>query len=118
MKIGVPTEIKNHEYRVGLVPASVKELTSRGHDVFVQSGAGLGIGMDDNDYRAAGAEISSDAQAVFAAAEVLLPHYTVERLMQAGQSLAQVAHHHGLHVDVVQQVCRLDLVHHRKNGSL
>jgi alanine dehydrogenase len=72
MKIGVPTEIKNHEYRVGLVPASVKELTNRGHEVFVQTGAGLGIGMDDEDYRAAGAEISSDAQAVFAAAEMIV----------------------------------------------
>ena len=50
MKIGVPKEIKNHEYRVGMVPSSVKELAGRGHEVFVQTGAGLGIGMDDQDY--------------------------------------------------------------------
>ena len=48
MKVGVPKEIKNHEYRVGLVPASVRELTGRGHDVFIQSTAGAGIGLDDS----------------------------------------------------------------------
>ena len=45
MRIGVPKEIKNHEYRVGLVPASVRELTNRGHEVFVQTTAGAGIGL-------------------------------------------------------------------------
>ena len=53
MKIGVPKEIKNHEYRVGLVPASVRELTTRGHEVFVQSMAGDGIGVLDEEYEAA-----------------------------------------------------------------
>ena len=72
MKIGVPKEIKNHEYRVGLVPASVKELTARGHDVFVQTGAGLGIGMDDEHYLQAGAQILSDAQSVFDTAEMVV----------------------------------------------
>ena len=47
MKIGVPKEIKNHEYRVGLTPASVRELTSRGHEVLVQTGAGAAIGLTD-----------------------------------------------------------------------
>ena len=55
MKVGVPREIKNHEYRVGLVPASVHELTLRGHEVFVQTSAGHGIGEHDSDYKAAGA---------------------------------------------------------------
>jgi len=61
--------------------------------------------------------VAADDGAILAAAEVILPHYTVERLMQAGQDLTQIAHHHGLHVDVVQQICRLDFIHHRKNGG-
>ena len=54
MKIGVPREIKDHEYRVGLVPSSVAELTRRGHAVLVEHGAGAGIGFADADYAAAG----------------------------------------------------------------
>ncbi|MGL4506416.1 MAG: alanine dehydrogenase, partial [Aeromonas sobria] len=61
MIIGVPKEIKNHEYRVGMVPASVRELTARNHTVFVQSGAGNGIGFSDTDYIAVGAEILASA---------------------------------------------------------
>ena len=57
MLIGVPKEIKTHEYRVGLVPSSVRELVHHGHAVVVESGAGAGIGIDDDTYRAAGAEI-------------------------------------------------------------
>jgi len=72
VKIGVPKEIKNHEYRVGLVPASVRELTHRGHQVFVQTTAGAGIGMDDSRYEAAGATILADAEAVFDAAEMIV----------------------------------------------
>jgi alanine dehydrogenase len=72
MKIGVPKEIKNHEYRVGLVPASVRELTMRGHDVFVQSRAGEGIGVVDNDYVAAGAVILQEAAEVFDVAEMIV----------------------------------------------
>jgi len=72
MKIGVPKEIKNHEYRVGLVPASVRELTHRGHEVFVQTTAGAGIGMDDSRYEAAGATILPDAPAVFDTAEMIV----------------------------------------------
>jgi alanine dehydrogenase len=72
MKIGVPKEIKNHEYRVGLVPASVRELTHRGHQVFVQTTAGAGIGMDDSRYEAAGATILPDASAVFDIAEMIV----------------------------------------------
>ena len=72
MRIGVPTEIKNREFRVGLVPESVKELTARGHHVLMQSGAGAGIGSSDDDYRAAGAEIAPDAAAVFAESEMIV----------------------------------------------
>ncbi len=72
MKVGVPKEIKNHEYRVGLVPASVRELTHRGHEVFVQATAGDGIGMDDSRYEAAGATILPDAAAVFETAEMIV----------------------------------------------
>ncbi|HET7775471.1 MAG TPA: alanine dehydrogenase, partial [Azospira sp.] len=61
MRIGVPKEIKVHEYRVGLVPASVRELTARGHEVLVEQGAGLGVGYDDAAYAAAGATIVPDA---------------------------------------------------------
>ena len=58
MRIGVPKEIKNHEYRVGLIPSSVQELVHHGHQVMVQAGAGLGAGIPDADYIAAGATIS------------------------------------------------------------
>ena len=72
MRIGVPTEIKAYEKRVGLVADSVRELTAHGHEVFVQSGAGLGIGQEDDNYRAAGADIRPDASAVFAAADMVV----------------------------------------------
>ena len=72
MKIGVPSEIKVHEKRVGLVPTSVAELVSRGHQVMVQSGAGAGIGASDDDYIAAGAEIAADAATVFSSAEMIV----------------------------------------------
>jgi alanine dehydrogenase len=62
MKIGVPKEIKIHEYRVGLVPAGVRELVDAGHQVLVQSGAGAGIGFEDSHYQAAGATIAQKAQ--------------------------------------------------------
>jgi alanine dehydrogenase len=65
MKIGVPKEIKIHEYRVGLVPAAVRELTASGHQVVVQTGAGGGIDCSDEDYRAAGARIAPTAESVF-----------------------------------------------------
>ncbi len=58
MKVGVPTEIKNNERRVGLTPTSVREVVRSGHEVVVQSGAGLGIGADDEAYRTAGASVA------------------------------------------------------------
>ncbi|MEN8176703.1 MAG: alanine dehydrogenase [Pseudomonadota bacterium] len=72
MRIGVPKETKVQEYRVGMVPGSVRELTSRGHQVAVEHAAGAGIGFSDEDYRAAGAEILSDAAAVFDRAELIV----------------------------------------------
>jgi len=62
MRVGVPKEIKVQEYRVGLVPASVRELTAHGHDVWVERGAGAGIGFHDADYAAAGAQIATAAE--------------------------------------------------------
>jgi len=60
MRIGVPKEIKNHEYRVGLTPASVRELTGSGHQVLVQAGAGAAIGLDDAQYLARPAAPGAD----------------------------------------------------------
>jgi alanine dehydrogenase len=72
MRIGVPREIKNHEYRVGLTPASVRELTAAGHEVLVEHAAGSGIGASDADYQAAGARIAADAPEVFRGAELIV----------------------------------------------
>jgi len=72
MRIGVPTEIKVHEYRVGLVPTAVRELCLAGHSVLVQSGAGAGIGHSDEEYRQAGASLIASADAVWAEAELIV----------------------------------------------
>jgi alanine dehydrogenase len=72
MQIGVPKEIKNHEYRVGLTPASVREFVAHGHAVTVQAGAGAAIGLDDAQYRAAGATLVDGAAEVFRAADMIV----------------------------------------------
>ncbi len=72
MKIGVPKEIKVLEHRVAMVPSSVRELTVFGHEVFVETAAGSGIGISDEDYRRAGAKILSSAAEVFASAELIV----------------------------------------------
>jgi alanine dehydrogenase len=72
MKVGVPTEIKNHEYRVAMTPAGVRELSDAGHEVVVQTGAGEGSAISDSDYVAQGATILPDADAVFAAANMIV----------------------------------------------
>lgn len=72
MKIGVPTEIKNHEYRVGMVPAAVKAHTMRGHDVHVQKGAGLGSAIPDEAYVDAGAKIIETADEVWETSEMIV----------------------------------------------
>jgi alanine dehydrogenase len=96
MKIGVPKEIKVHEYRVGLVPASVAELVRDGHEVLVETGAGLGIGDGDDVYVAAGAKIAPDAAAVFAAAELIVkvkePQPPEIAMLRSGQALFTYLH--------------------------
>jgi alanine dehydrogenase len=72
MLVGVPKEVKTHEYRVGLMPASVRELTHHGHAVVVESGAGAGIGFDDAAYEAAGARVADTAAEVFATGEMIV----------------------------------------------
>ena len=72
MKIGVPKEIKVHEYRVGLTPPSVAELVAAGHEVFVETGAGAGIDFDDAAYTAVGAQILATAAEVFKAADMIV----------------------------------------------
>ena len=72
MRVGVPKEIKNNECRVGLTPASVRELVAHGHQVVVETQCGIGIGMTDEDYQGAGATIAADAAEVFASAEMIV----------------------------------------------
>jgi len=96
MKIGVPKEIKVHEYRVGLVPAGVRELAEAGHSVLVQSGAGAGIGFEDSDYQAAGAKIAAQAADVFGAAELIVkvkePQLGECNMLRTGQTLFTYLH--------------------------
>jgi alanine dehydrogenase len=72
MLVGVPKEIKTHEYRVGLTPASVRELVAHGHRVLVETTAGAGIGCADDDYRAAGAEVAGAAAELFGRADMVV----------------------------------------------
>jgi alanine dehydrogenase len=72
MRIGVPKETKNHEYRVGMVPSSVAELAHHGHEVVVEGGAGLGAGIPDGEYEAAGATIAGTPDEVFERAEMIV----------------------------------------------
>ena len=72
MRVGVPKEIKNLEFRVGMVPAGVAELVHDGHEVFVETNAGAGIGMSDADYEAAGAKVLPTAKDVFESSELII----------------------------------------------
>jgi alanine dehydrogenase len=96
MRIGVPKEIKIHEHRVGLVPAGARDLVAAGHEVFVQSGAGAGIGVDDDAYLAVGASILPTAREVFGAADLIVkvkePQLEECRMMHAGQILFTYLH--------------------------
>jgi alanine dehydrogenase len=96
MQIGVPKEIKNHEYRVGLTPASVREFVAHGHSVTVQAGAGAAIGLDDAQYRAAGATLADGAQEVFAKADMIVkvkePQPQECALLRPGQLLYTYLH--------------------------
>ena len=96
MRIGVPREIKIHEYRVGIVPANVRELTERRHEVIVETGAGAGIGASDDDYLGAGATIVATARAVFDAAELIVkvkePQAIERAWLRPGQILFTYLH--------------------------
>lgn len=96
MRIGVPKEIKVHEYRVGMTPAGVAELHALGHEVLVETNAGAAIGFSDSDYRQAGATIGTDARAVFANAELIIkvkePQATEYPLLRSGQTLFTYLH--------------------------
>ena len=96
MRIGVPKEIKNHEYRVGLIPSSVHELVHHGHEVVVQQGAGLGAGLSDDDYIAAGAKILATADEIFASADMIVkvkePQADERKKLRPGQILFTYLH--------------------------
>jgi alanine dehydrogenase len=96
MLIGTPKEIKNHEYRVGLTPAGVRELAGRGHQVLIQATAGLGIGIPDETYRAAGAEIVASAEEIFRRAEMIIkvkePQAVECKMLREGQVLFTYLH--------------------------
>jgi alanine dehydrogenase len=96
MLIGVPKEIKNHEYRVGLIPASVRELVHHGHKVLVETKAGSGIGFDDAAYQAAGATIATSATEVFAKADMIVkvkePQPVECKMLRKGQLLYTYLH--------------------------
>ena len=96
MRVGVPKEIKNHEYRVGLVPSSVLELVHHGHEVLVQKGAGLGAGLTDEDYIAAGATMIETADEIFASADMIVkvkePLAEERKKLRPGQILFTYLH--------------------------
>ncbi|MEO1080528.1 MAG: alanine dehydrogenase [Pseudomonadota bacterium] len=96
MLIGVPQEIKNNEFRIGLTPAGVGELVRAGHRVLIQSGGGAAIGFDDAQYTAAGADLAPDATTVFAEAEMIVkvkePQAGECRMLRPGQLLFTYLH--------------------------
>jgi len=96
MLVGVPKEIKDNEYRVGIVPSTARELTDQGHQVVVEAGAGSGAGLSDADYRAAGGEIVADADAVYGRAELIVkvkePLAVERRKLRQGQVLFAYLH--------------------------
>jgi hypothetical protein len=96
MRIGVPKEIKVHEYRVGLTPDSVREFTAHGHHVLVETQAGAGIGSSDDDYRAAGAEIAVMPATLFAQADMIVkvkePQAVERRMLRPNQILFTYLH--------------------------
>ena len=96
MRVGIPTEIKNNEYRVAITPAGVAELVHRGHEVIIQSGAGEGSAITDADFKRAGAQLINSADQVWEEAELLLkvkepiePEYS---RLRKGQTLFTYLH--------------------------
>jgi len=96
MRVGLPKEIKNHEYRVGLTPAGVRELVSHGHEVVVETAAGAEIGLSDDAYKAAGAAVVDTAQEVFASSEMIIkvkePQPAECAMLSTGQILYTYLH--------------------------
>jgi alanine dehydrogenase len=96
MLVGVPKEIKNHEYRVGLTPAAVKEFVNNGHSVMVETNAGTAIGFTDEMYVEAGASIASSAEKVFADADMIVkvkePQPNECKMLRKGQTLYTYLH--------------------------
>lgn len=96
MRVGVPKEIKDHEYRVGLAPPSVGELVRAGHQVIVEAGAGLGADMTDDDYRAVGAKLVDGPDRIFDEAELIVkvkePQLEERKRLRAGQALFTYLH--------------------------
>lgn len=96
MRVGTVKEVKNHEYRVGLTPESVRELVANGHEVWVEAGAGAGIGASDADYAASGAAIQPDANTVFDGCEMIVkvkePQAAERAMLRAGQILYTYLH--------------------------
>src|SRR3954453_239558 len=96
MLVGVPKEIKDHEYRVGLVPSTVHELTAKGHQVLVETNAGVGAGLPDSDYQAAGAEIVPGPEPIVARAEMIVkvkePLAVERKRLRRGQILFTYLH--------------------------
>ncbi|HEX8058089.1 MAG TPA: alanine dehydrogenase [Novosphingobium sp.] len=96
MRVGTVREIKDHEYRVGLTPESARELVSHGHEVWVESGAGLGIGATDRDYEEAGAEIKAGATEIFVGCKLIVkvkePQPVERKMLREGQVLFTYLH--------------------------
>ncbi len=96
MKVGIPREVKNHEYRVAITPAGVKELSEHGHDVYIETGAGQGSAVQDVDYSAAGAKILDTPDAVWDTADLVLkvkePIAEEYSRMRPGQTLFAYLH--------------------------
>ncbi len=96
MLIGVPKELKNHEYRVGLVPGSVRELLARGHQVLVETNAGAGLNVADREYQAAGATVAAGPDEIYARAELVVkvkePEAVERKKLRPGQALFAYLH--------------------------
>ncbi len=96
MIIGIPKEIKNHEYRVGMTPIGIQELTSSGHKIYVQTQAGSNIGISDEDYQKSGAIIVPTAEDIFATSEMIIkvkePQHQERLMLREDQILFTYLH--------------------------
>ena len=96
MIVGIPKEIKNHEYRIGMTPAGVRELINRGHQVLVETEGGAGVGFDNASYEAVGAQIVGSPEDIFAAADIIIkvkePQPNECRMLRSGQILFTYLH--------------------------